>query len=121
MHWNILADKLSDAFPKVSPEFLKWEYRLNLILKHIEYLNPDCIGLSELDVYPIYKDVANGLQKLGYNDYFIEKSNGISGSGIFYKKNKFVCLEQNSFTFSKKDSQFFMYCRLAYKQPGGAV
>ena len=115
MHWNILANKLADAFPKVPQEFLAWDYRFNLIIQHIEHINPDCIGLSEVDLYPIYKDIAYAMQKLGYTDYFVEKSNGISGSAIFYKKDKFVCLEQNSFTFSSKDSQFYMYCRLAPK------
>ena len=57
MHWNILADKLSDNFPKVPAEFLKWDYRFNLIIQHIEQINPDVIGLSELDIYPLYKDV----------------------------------------------------------------
>jgi mRNA deadenylase 3'-5' endonuclease subunit Ccr4 len=32
MHWNILADKLSDAFPKVPEEYLKWQYRFKLII-----------------------------------------------------------------------------------------
>ena len=58
------------------------------------------------------------MQKLGYNDYFVEKSNGISGSAIFYKKEKFVCLEQKAINFSQKDSEFYMYCRLAPKSNG---
>ena len=57
MHWNILADKLSDAFPKVSKEFLKWDYRFKVILAHVEKINPDVIGMSEVDVNPLYKDI----------------------------------------------------------------
>jgi len=58
MHWNVLADKLSDAFPKVPPIYLKWEYRFRLIILHIKEVDPDCIGLSELDVLPLYKEIA---------------------------------------------------------------
>jgi mRNA deadenylase 3'-5' endonuclease subunit Ccr4 len=31
MHWNILADKLAINFDKVPKDFLKWEYRFELI------------------------------------------------------------------------------------------
>ena len=58
MHWNILADKLSDAFPKVPKMYLKWEYRFRLIIQHIKEVDPDCVGLSELDVLPLYKEIA---------------------------------------------------------------
>ena len=52
---------------------------------------------------------------MGYQDYFVEKSSGISGSAIFYKKSKFVCLEQNSVKYAPDSSRFFMYCRFALK------
>lgn len=70
MHWNILADKLSDAFPKVPIMYLKWEYRFRLIIQHIKEVDPDCVGLSELDVLPLYKEIAAAMYKLGYSDYF---------------------------------------------------
>jgi mRNA deadenylase 3'-5' endonuclease subunit Ccr4 len=31
MHWNILADKLAEAFDKVNKGYLKWEYRFEMI------------------------------------------------------------------------------------------
>jgi len=41
-------------------------------------------------VLPLYRELADFMIKLGYNDYFVEKKNGISGSAIFYKKAKFL-------------------------------
>jgi mRNA deadenylase 3'-5' endonuclease subunit Ccr4 len=58
MHWNILADKLADSFDKVPKDFLKWEYRFDLIKKHIKQVNPDVVGLSEVDVLPLYREIA---------------------------------------------------------------
>jgi len=31
LHWNVLADKLVDSFPKVPKKFLEWDYRFNLM------------------------------------------------------------------------------------------
>jgi len=31
LHWNILADRLSDSFPKVPQRYLDWDYRFRLI------------------------------------------------------------------------------------------
>ena len=120
MHWNILADSLAhESFSKVPKDYLKWEYRFELMKQHIKSVNPDVIGLSEVDVLPLYREIAEWFNKQGYADYFVEKPNGISGSAIFYKKDKFVCLQQNAIFFSNESSQFFMYCRLAKRmQPG---
>ena len=43
----------------------------------------------------------------------------MTGSAIFYKKAKFICLEQNALPFGEDDNQFFMYCRLAKKGKTG--
>lgn len=116
LHWNILADKLAhDSFPKCEKEHLNWSYRFGLIKKHIKEVDPDVFGLSEVDCLPLYRSVADAFALMGYQDYFVEKSSGISGSAIFYRKSKFVCLEQNSVKFSSDSSRFFMYCRLALK------
>jgi len=44
------------------------------------------------------------LKILGYDGYFVEKSNKISGSAIFWKSNKFVCLEKMHQLFNQEDS-----------------
>jgi len=117
MHWNILADKLAyGSFPLVEERYLKWEFRFSLILQQIKQMDPDCIGLSEVDVMPHYKRIAEAMSSLGYQDYFVEKSNGVSGSAIFFKRDKFICLEQNFIRFAPDSSQFFIYCRLAKRE-----
>ena len=62
--------------------------------QHISEVDPDCIGLSEVDVPPLYQSFQEDLKLLGYDGYFVEKSNNITGSAIFWKSNKFVCLEK---------------------------
>jgi mRNA deadenylase 3'-5' endonuclease subunit Ccr4 len=58
MHWNILANKLAfGSFDKVPEKFLNWEYRFNLILQHIRELDPDVLGMSEVDCYPLYDSI----------------------------------------------------------------
>lgn len=95
MHWNVLADKLAfDSFDKVPEKFLKWQYRFPLIIQHIKEIDADIVGLSEVDIQPLYDEYRYEMAKLGYLDYFVEKKNKISGSAIFYKKEKFECLEQ---------------------------
>lgn len=112
MHWNILADKLAhDSFPKVPEEFLQWSYRKGLIFQHIWDTDADCLGLSEVDVDPLYQEFREVMSDNGYDDYFVPKPSNISGSAIFWKKDKFRCIEKNYVAFPG-DSQFFMFCRL---------
>ena len=74
MHWNILADRLAhETFPKVPKKYLRWSYRFKLIMQHIRNTDADIIGLSEVDVLPLYRDIADAMNKLGYADYFKEK------------------------------------------------
>jgi hypothetical protein len=44
---------------------------------------------------PLYKQFQSDMMDMGYADYFVEKANGVSASAIFYKKAKFICMEQN--------------------------
>lgn len=116
MHWNILADKLAHGtFEKVPKDYVKWEYRFELIKQHINNVNPDAIGLSEVDVEPIYNQIQSFMNKLGYDDYFVPKPNNISGSAIFWKRDKLACLTKNYQLFGDKSSQFFMFCVFAKK------
>ena len=76
MHWNMLADKLADDyFPKVPEDYLRWSHRFPLILQQIKSVDPDVVGLSEVDCFPLYDEVRVAMYELGYLDYFYEKSN----------------------------------------------
>ena len=88
MHWNVLADFLAYDFEKVPDLYLKWHFRFPMIIQHIKDVNADIIGLSEVDVYPIYEQYQEELAKMGYLGLFHEKSDRKSGSAIFYKKDK---------------------------------
>lgn len=49
LQWNCLADWASDAFPHVSPDYLRWEHRLPLIVAECLRSDPDVICLEEVD------------------------------------------------------------------------
>ena len=116
MHWNMLADKLADDyFPKVPEDYLKWSHRFPLILQQIKSVDPDVIGLSEVDCFPLYDEVRVAMYELGYLDYFYEKSNRQSAPAVFYKRDKFSCLKQNLVLFEEKASQFLIYTHLQSK------
>jgi mRNA deadenylase 3'-5' endonuclease subunit Ccr4 len=53
MHWNMLAQKMTDqgklGFPNIDLRWLKWEHRFKLIKAEISRSNPDVLGLTEFD------------------------------------------------------------------------
>ena len=115
MHWNVLADKLAhDSFTKVPQEYLQWSYRLNLILQHVKVVDADMIGLSEVDLQPLYGQIEEGMAKLGYTGYFHQKP-AISGSALFYKTDKFDLVEKDAIQYGENQSQFFMFGKFVSK------
>lgn len=113
MHWNVLADTLSQgSFDNVPKDLLGWEYRWELMKQHFSNVDPDVLGLSEVDLDPMMNAFEEFMSKRGYDSYFVPKTGKQQGSAIFYKKEKFVCLKKNSVTFGEDSSQFFMYVHL---------
>lgn len=118
MHWNILADCLSQgSFTKVPAEILTWEYRLNLMLQHFAQVNADVIGLSEVDSDPLYSQLSAPMVEMGYDHYFVAKEGGkgTNGSAIFWKAEKFDCLEKNFKLYVEGETQQVVYARLQHK------
>lgn len=72
MHWNILAQVLTDekSFPHVPHQYLQYNHRFNLWLEHIEKVDADVVGLSEVDLEPYQTQLSSALAKLGYDCYF---------------------------------------------------
>lgn len=120
MHWNILADKLTDQrmLPEVDPKYLSWPYRCKLVQKHISEINPDILGLSELDCLlnesevfseevnrrakEAHKDVVGFLEnKMNYKGLIAEKANGKSASAIFYKTERYEPITAKEIVLSK--------------------
>ena len=85
LQFNILADHLSDAFPLVDKDCLKWENRKTLILEHILQKSPDIICLEEVDHFTDWFQPE--LAKFGYTGYFITKK--VDGCALFFKHDKF--------------------------------
>ena len=115
MHWNVLADFLAHDFEKVPELYLKWEYRFPMIIDHIKNVDADIVGLSEVDCYPIFEQYQEEMQKLGYMWFFHEKSDRKSGSAIFYKKEKFTCMQVYHLPFNSEDTHFLLYGRFQLK------
>lgn len=40
-------------------------------MKHIRDVDPDVVGVCEVDKYPIYDDVRSHMVMLGYSDYYV--------------------------------------------------
>ena len=106
MHWNILADKLTGNLDKVPSQYLEWDFRWKLMQQQIDQARPDFIGLSEVDRYDQIKDY---MESKGYRGYLGMKSNGISGSAIFWRADKYLCEYRQMTKFDPKSSHIFVY------------
>lgn len=150
-HWNVLAQKLTNKFiyPQVKEEWLDWSHRFPLIKQHLRELNADVLGLSELDTLHkelelyaqanqvgrrAHVDIVQFLSdELGYDSYILEKDSGLCASSIFFKRDKFKCLEKGKVNLNfrmvnpelaevvgqdDEDGDFgLLYARLAPKLP----
>jgi mRNA deadenylase 3'-5' endonuclease subunit Ccr4 len=77
---------------KDSSEELKFSNRLKLFNYYLSSLNPDIIGLSEVDAmsgtHPEeYHQIILMLESLGYNTEYFEKTTYNSASTISYKRD----------------------------------
>lgn len=106
MHWNILADKLSQNFDRVPNKLLDWKYRWPLIQQEVKQVDPDFVGLSEVDKYD---QIREWMESQGYRGYLGMKKNGISGSAIFWKQDRFLCEYRKMTQFDKDSSHIFVY------------
>jgi mRNA deadenylase 3'-5' endonuclease subunit Ccr4 len=100
VHWNILAQRLCDAFDLIDDNapMLKFDNRLRLIKEHIVNVDADIVAMSEIDTLggKHAKDLEKLVQmmtELGYCCQTYDKSNNMSGSGIFYKEDKYMVEE----------------------------
>jgi hypothetical protein len=62
--------------------------------------------LSEVDRYDQIRD---WLEERGYKGYLGMKPNGISGSAIFWKKDKYLCEYRKMTRFDPESSHIFVY------------
>ena len=91
MHWNVLNDFYCtpQRYPKIKSDYLKSEYRKNLIAKEIFAHNADIVCLSEInkDDLTLYESILG--EKQGYLSIYTEKLDGVDGLLFCFKKKKF--------------------------------
>lgn len=85
---------------------MEWSYRWKMIQQQILQVDPDFIGLSEVDKFP---EIRDWLEDQGYKGFLGMKPNGISGSAIFWKTSKYLCEYRKMTLFDPKSSQIFVY------------
>ncbi|XP_057312107.1 nocturnin-like [Hydractinia symbiolongicarpus] len=116
--WNVLADGLSissvtENFCATPPQCLKWQYRKRLLLNEILSANADVVCLEEVDHFDDF--FAPELKTAGYEGFFVLKrdspclrfpgNNGPDGVAIFYRRNKYVLVEQITEYLEEEDGK----------------
>ena len=72
---------------------------MRLMEIHFKNVNSDIVALVEVDALSSdrcqkdFIDFVNMMKKLGYSYKHFDKSSGLSGVAIFYKTDKFYCIE----------------------------
>lgn len=111
MQWNQLNASLTtpESFPKIHPDYLKWEYRKDLLTKEIISSNADIICLEEVDQVSFYEEL---FKSLGYS---LIKGQKFGGTGdwllLAYRENRFQLQDSKVFHYNdqgQKHSQLFI-------------
>lgn len=122
--YNILADLYCDSdftrtvlFPYCPAYALGIDYRKQLILKELIGYNSDLICLQEVDKKVFVYDLNPVLSNYGYESIFNLKGGLVAeGLACFFRTDRFVLLESNSFELSKE-----LYRNSIYKDIWDAV
>ena len=122
LHWNVLAHRLCEGFDLVDDNacMLGFGNRLRLMEQHLQSVDADIVGLSEVDALSgdspdAFLALREMVSALGYECLAEEKSNGISASAVLWKKNKFECIKSKYMAYAPGESQFLMYCSFYIK------
>ena len=100
-------------FIKAPKEALKWENRKDELLKEIFRSGADVICLEEVDHFPDFFQPK--LKENGFEGFFkpkpsspcleVEGNSGPDGCALFYKADKFSCLDKHELTLHNKDGK----------------
>ncbi|OMJ94199.1 hypothetical protein SteCoe_2683 [Stentor coeruleus] len=86
LQWNTLSDKLSNRFPAVNPDLLKWEHRRQKIIQKLKNFSSDILCLQEIDHYHDFFKLE--LENLGFYGIYQQRGKMYhDGCCIFYKNN----------------------------------
>lgn len=106
MHYNLIDDKTVAH---------------SAIVQYIVDADPDVVGLSEVDVHPLYQDLKSSMSALGYLDHCVTGADQSSCSVIFYKQAKLLCTEAQQLELGPNSTQspsehYMTYLRLQSSQ-----
>ena len=106
VQFNTLADNLAVDFPLCPPEYLKWDYRKNLILQKILNAHARIIALQEVDHFDDF--FKNEMKEYFYEGLFVKKANSNDGCVVFYHKS--LSLIRHQFIEYPNMNQRGIYC-----------
>ena len=116
--WNILADQLHDAFPKVEKKFLVWEHRRELILKELRHFveNGFIIFCAEVDHFDEMKDFVKDIAHAVFKRKEDAKNPDKDGVAMFLPSAVYDLEEFNGFSLIEGHSHVCLICRVRNKE-----
>ncbi|KAL3512255.1 hypothetical protein ACH5RR_024972 [Cinchona calisaya] len=101
MSYNILgvgnAEKHPDLYHNISPKYLDWDYRKQLLHKEIKNYKPGVLCFQEVDRFD---DLDNLLKKDGFSGVYKARTGEASdGCAIFWNNELFTLLHEESIEF----------------------
>ena len=67
-----------------------------MIKEHIRHVNPDVVGLCDLDAGQKFVFLDKAMREMGYDSFFKFNGEAELGVAIFYKKSRFVLDREKS-------------------------
>lgn len=110
--WNILCDKYATAqlYGYTPTKALKWDYRLDCILREIRYRDADFVALQEVSGEAFRDELAPQLAEIGLRGIYWPKTRvrtmsekdalQVDGCAVFYKQSKWFMLDKQCIEFS---------------------
>jgi len=107
--YNILAEIYAtfQQYPYCPRFALDWRYRFRRILDELNHVDPDIICLQEAQRDHYEQDLEPGLDALGYEGIFAQKSREamgaagkVDGCAVFWKRHKFRLAEHRTLKFN---------------------
>jgi mRNA deadenylase 3'-5' endonuclease subunit Ccr4 len=111
IHWNALADSLSDGFPHVDKSLVTWQHRKPLIINNVMKEMADIICLVEIDEK--HQDIFDELMP-DYTRYYVKKNSDDNQEGcmVLINTKRFNVLNQSSIQMLDKRSQIAIIMKL---------
>ncbi|GAU95840.1 hypothetical protein RvY_07385 [Ramazzottius varieornatus] len=121
--YNILADvyadqesSLKDLFPYCPPEFMKSDYRRQLLVDEISGYNADLVCLQEVDTKLFSRYFDRQFRRKGFEGVLLSKKGNIAeGVVTFYRTDKFELFSRHDIAVSESLFENPLFASLADK------